>query len=57
MGMLIDGEWRDVWYDTSATGGRFVRQDSAFNWVTAEGAPGLTGDGGSQRSGDAITSM
>jgi glutathionyl-hydroquinone reductase len=47
MGMLIDGEWRDVWYDTSATGGRFVRQDSAFrNWVTADGAPGPTGEGG-----------
>jgi glutathionyl-hydroquinone reductase len=47
MGMLIDVEWRDVWYDTSATGGRFVRQDSAFrNWVTADGAPGPTGDGG-----------
>ena len=47
MGMLIDGEWRDVWYDTSDTGGRFVRQDSAFrNWVTPDGAPGPTGEGG-----------
>jgi putative glutathione S-transferase len=47
MGMLVNGEWRDVWYDTSATGGRFVRQDSAFrNWVTADGRPGPTGGGG-----------
>jgi putative glutathione S-transferase len=28
--MLVEGQWRDVWYDTSATGGRFVRQDSRF---------------------------
>ncbi|HKJ95097.1 MAG TPA: glutathione S-transferase family protein, partial [Gammaproteobacteria bacterium] len=30
MGMLIDGVWRDRWYDTESTGGRFVRPDSAF---------------------------
>jgi putative glutathione S-transferase len=30
MGLLIDGVWRDQWYDTSATGGRFVRQASRF---------------------------
>jgi len=29
MGLLIDGRWHDQWYDTSASGGRFVRQDSA----------------------------
>jgi glutathionyl-hydroquinone reductase len=47
MGLLIDGVWRDQWYDTSATGGRFVRKDSAFrNWVTADGAPGPSGTGG-----------
>ncbi len=47
MGLLIDGAWRDAWYDTEKTGGRFVRQESAFrNWVTADGAPGPTGDGG-----------
>jgi putative glutathione S-transferase len=46
MGMLVNGEWRD-WYDTSGTGDRFVRQDSAFrNWVTADGGSGPTGDGG-----------
>ena len=35
MGMLVDGEWRDVWYDTASTGGRFERKASSFrNWVT-----------------------
>jgi putative glutathione S-transferase len=47
MGLLIDGRWHDQWYDTSASGGRFVRRDSVFrNWVTADGTPGPTGVGG-----------
>lgn len=47
MGLLIDGIWHDEWYDTKSTGGRFVRKDSAFrNWVTPDGAPGPSGDGG-----------
>ena len=47
MGLLVDGIWRDQWYDTKSTGGRFVRQDSAFrNWITPDGSPGPTGDGG-----------
>src|SRR5690606_18084823 len=47
MGMLIDGKWHDVWYDTEATGGRFVRSDSQFrNWVTKDGSPGPSGKGG-----------
>ena len=47
MGLLVDGKWTDRWYDTSATGGRFVRQESAFrNWITPDGAPGPTGKGG-----------
>ncbi|HEX5789129.1 MAG TPA: glutathione S-transferase family protein [Woeseiaceae bacterium] len=38
MGLLVDGEWRDQWYDTSATGGRFERQASSFRrWVTPDG--------------------
>jgi hypothetical protein len=27
IGMLIDREWRDVWYDTTATGGRRAERD------------------------------
>ena len=30
MGLLVEGKWVDQWYDTQKTGGRFVRQDSAF---------------------------
>lgn len=38
MGLLVDGKWHDVWYDTAATSGRFIRKDSAFrNWITADG--------------------
>jgi putative glutathione S-transferase len=47
MGRLIEGEWHDQWYDTSRTGGRFVREDAGFrNWVTRDGSPGPTGEGG-----------
>jgi len=39
MGLLVDGRWVDQWYDTRSTGGRFVRQDSAFRgWVRADGS-------------------
>ena len=49
MGLLIDGVWRDQWYDTKASGGRFKRQDSRFrNWVTPDGSPGPSGEGGFQ---------
>ena len=47
MGMLVDGVWKDVWYDTKKTGGHFKRSESAFrNWVTADGEPGPSGNGG-----------
>ncbi len=47
MGMLVDGQWQDVWYDTESTGGRFVRSDSQFrNWVTEDGSAGPTGEAG-----------
>ena len=36
MGLLVDGVWKDEWYDTKTTKGKFVRADSLFrNWVTA----------------------
>ncbi len=45
MGLLVDGRWQDKWYENRD--GRFERQDSLFrNWVTADGAPGPTGEGG-----------
>ncbi|MCB5200158.1 glutathione S-transferase family protein [Loktanella sp. TSTF-M6] len=47
MGLLVDGEWQDKWYDTSETGGKFERKESTFrNWVTADGSAGPTGKGG-----------
>ena len=47
MGLLIDGIWHDRWYDTKSTGGRFERQQSRFrSWVTPDGAPGPSGEGG-----------
>ncbi len=47
MGMLIDGVWHDVWYDTKETRGHFKRQESRFrNYVTADGSAGPTGEGG-----------
>lgn len=47
MGQLVDGVWHDTWYDTKSTGGRFKRSVSAFrNWLTADGAPGPSGEAG-----------
>lgn len=39
MGLLVDGEWKDRWYDTESNDGRFVRKDSSFrSWVKADGS-------------------
>jgi len=47
MGLLIDGKWHDQWYDTKSSGGRFIRSESQFrNWITADGCPGPSGEGG-----------
>ena len=47
MGLLIDGVWHDRWYETAETGGRFQRDASRFrNWITPDGSPGPSGEGG-----------
>lgn len=47
MGQLIEGQWSQNWYDTSKTGGKFVRSRAGFrNWVTADGSAGPSGEGG-----------
>jgi putative glutathione S-transferase len=47
MGLLVEGVWKDQWYDTGASEGRFVRERTRFrNWVTPDGRPGPTGHGG-----------
>ena len=47
MGLLVDGNWQDKWYDTDSTGGRFERSAAQFrNWVTADGSAGPDGRDG-----------
>ena len=47
MGLLVDGEWVDQWYDTKSSGGAFKRTVAQFrNWVTEDGSAGPTGEGG-----------
>lgn len=47
MGRLVDGIWHDHWYDTESSGGRFQRSVTAWrNWITADGRPGPSGEGG-----------
>ncbi len=47
MGLLVEGKWHTDWYDTSSTGGRFVRKAPSFrNWVTRDGSAGPSGEGG-----------
>lgn len=47
MGLLINGTWHDQWYNTAKYDGEFVREDSHYHhWVTPDGSPGPTGDGG-----------
>lgn len=47
--MLVDGKWTSDWQPVQATDakGGFVRQVSGFrHWVTPDGAPGPSGEGG-----------
>jgi putative glutathione S-transferase len=47
MGLLVNGEWKDQWYDTKSTGGRFVRKDAQFREkVTADGSSGFKAESG-----------
>ncbi|MCQ0989681.1 glutathione S-transferase family protein [Jiella marina] len=44
MGLLVDGQWQDKWYDTDKTGGRFKRTETTFrDWITPDGSPGPDG--------------
>ena len=47
--MLVDGIWKEDWQPVQSKDeqGRFIRQTSAFrNWITPDGRPGPTGEGG-----------
>ena len=47
MGQLVEGVWEQEDLGRRVKGGRFVRPDSSFrNWITPDGSPGPTGDGG-----------
>lgn len=47
MGLLVEGKWQDQWYDTESTDGEFQRTEAQFrHWITADGSPGPTGEGG-----------
>lgn len=47
MGQLLNGKWEDNWYDTKTTGGAFQRTRTTFrNWITPDGSPGPSGEGG-----------
>ncbi|MCH2461605.1 MAG: glutathione S-transferase family protein, partial [Gemmatimonadetes bacterium] len=47
MGLLIDGQWHGQPQEARSTKGRFVRRDAQFrNWITPDGSPGPSGEGG-----------
>jgi putative glutathione S-transferase len=47
MGLLVDGVWQDEQHIARTAEGRFVRPTTRFrNWVTEDGSPGPTGEGG-----------
>jgi putative glutathione S-transferase len=44
MGLLVDGQWQDEWYDTKSTGGDFIRKDSQFrHWIGEPSYPAEAG--------------
>jgi glutathionyl-hydroquinone reductase len=52
MGMLMDGVWHDVWYETAETKGHFKRSESQFrNFITADGSAGPSGVSGFKAEG------
>jgi putative glutathione S-transferase len=47
MGLLVDGQWQDTWYQTEESKGHFVRSTAQFrNWITADGSAGISGRDG-----------
>ncbi|TDY00488.1 glutathione S-transferase family protein [Thiohalophilus thiocyanatoxydans] len=47
MSLMINGQLHEDWLDAETEDGEFVRQDSQFrHWVTPDGSPGPSGEGG-----------
>jgi len=50
MGLLVEGQWHDHWYDTKENNGRYVRKDSSYgNQITADGSSGFKAEAGRYR--------
>ncbi|KUF11046.1 glutathione S-transferase family protein [Pseudoponticoccus marisrubri] len=53
MGQLVNGEWKTGQVAPTSKDGSFQRQDSSFrNWVTSDGRPGPSGEGGFEAARD-----
>lgn len=53
--MLVNGVWQDNWQPVQNKDekGRFIRQTSSFrHWITPDGSPGITGEGGFKAEAD-----
>lgn len=49
MGLLVNGQWHDQWYETKTSGGAFQREAAQLrNWVTSNGEAGPSGEAGFQ---------
>ncbi|MDX1676712.1 glutathione S-transferase family protein [Arsukibacterium sp.] len=47
MGLLVNGNWQDKWYDTDSNDGEFERESAQLrNWVTSDGSAGPDGKAG-----------
>jgi putative glutathione S-transferase len=46
MGLLVEGRWQDQWYESSKDGAFQREQAQRRNWITADGSPGPSGEGG-----------
>ena len=46
MGLLVEGRWQDQWYESSKDGAFQREQAQRRNWISADGSPGPSGEGG-----------
>ena len=47
MGLLVNGQWQDKWYDTDSSNGKFEREAAQLrHWITVDGSAGITGEAG-----------
>ncbi|KKO47773.1 glutathionyl-hydroquinone reductase YqjG [Arsukibacterium sp. MJ3] len=47
MGLLVNGNWQDKWYDTDSNDGEFKRENAQLrHWITADGSAGTSGEAG-----------